>query len=106
MLPDMSLNEDDAVNWVKDNVQSFLPETQILGISVGNEVLGVAEFELWGALLGADKNIYKAVKRLKLINIQIYTAHAEAIFTNSYPPSSCTFNNNVKKYMKPLLEFF
>ncbi|XP_009364059.1 glucan endo-1,3-beta-glucosidase 14-like [Pyrus x bretschneideri] len=106
MLPDMSLNEDDAVNWVKDNVQSFLPETQIRGISVGNEVLGVAEFELWGALLGAAKNIYKAVKRLKLTDIQIYTPHAEAVFTNSYPPSSCTFNHNVKKYMKPLLEFF
>ena len=41
-LKDMSTSEDHALNWVKENVQAFLPETHICGIAVGNEVLGGA----------------------------------------------------------------
>ncbi|XP_024020864.1 glucan endo-1,3-beta-glucosidase 11 [Morus notabilis] len=106
-LKDMSANEDHALTWVRENVQSYLPETHIVGIAIGNEVLGGGDYELWGALLGAVKNIHKAVKRLHLANVvQITTAHSQAVFANSYPPSSCTFKDGVVQYMKPLLEFF
>ncbi|KAF8406926.1 hypothetical protein HHK36_006047 [Tetracentron sinense] len=106
-LKEMSENEDHAMTWVKENVQAFLPETLICGIAVGNEVLGGNDQELWEVLLGAVKNIYKAVKRLKLTDqIQISTAHSQAVFANSFPPSSCIFGDNVMQYMKPLLEFF
>ncbi|PQP95462.1 glucan endo-1 3-beta-glucosidase 14-like [Prunus yedoensis var. nudiflora] len=93
-LKDMSANEDHAMDWVKENVQAFLPETRIRGIAVGNEVLGGTDYELWGALLGAVKNIYNAIKELGLTDVvQITTAHSQA--------------SNVKQqYMKPLLEFF
>ncbi|XP_015901938.3 glucan endo-1,3-beta-glucosidase 11-like isoform X1 [Ziziphus jujuba] len=107
LLKDMSANADHAMEWVKENVQAFLPETHICGIAVGNEVLGGSDYELWGALLGAVKNIYNAVKKLNLDDVvQITTAHSQAVFSNSYPPSSCTFRDNVVQYMKPLLEFF
>ncbi|KAF3453717.1 hypothetical protein FNV43_RR04158 [Rhamnella rubrinervis] len=108
LLKDMSTNEDHALTWVKENVQAFLPETHICGIAVGNEVLGGTDYELWGALLGAVKNIYNAVKKLDLADVvQITTAHSQAVLANSYPPSSCTFSDNVAaQYMKPLLEFF
>ncbi|XP_022144807.1 glucan endo-1,3-beta-glucosidase 14-like isoform X2 [Momordica charantia] len=33
-LKDMSANEDRALNWVKQNVQPFLPETHICGIAI------------------------------------------------------------------------
>ncbi|PON63216.1 Glycoside hydrolase [Parasponia andersonii] len=106
-LKEMSANEDHALTWVKENVESFLPDTHIRGIAVGNEVLGGGDYELWGALLGAVKNIYKAVNKLHLADVvQITTAHSQAVFANSYPPSSCTFRDNVVQYMKPLLEFF
>ncbi|KAL5547820.1 hypothetical protein UlMin_003051 [Ulmus minor] len=106
-LKDFSASEDHALTWVKDNVQSFLPETHIVGIAVGNEILGGADLELWGALLGAVKNIYKAVDTLHLADVvQITTAHSQAVFANSYPPSSCIFKDNVDQYMKPLLDFF
>ncbi|ONH98354.1 hypothetical protein PRUPE_7G245600 [Prunus persica] len=107
-LKDMSANEDHAMDWVKENVQAFLPETRIRGIAVGNEVLGGTDYELWGALLGAVKNIYNAIKELGLTDVvQITTAHSQAVFANSFPPSSCIFRDNVKQqYMKPLLEFF
>lgn len=106
-LQDMSSSADHALNWVKQNVQAFLPETRIRGIAVGNEVLGGSNNALWGVLLDAAKNIYNATKKLQLDKlIQISTAHSFAVFQTSYPPSSCKFNDNIKQYMKPLLEFF
>ncbi|KAJ7956714.1 Glucan endo-1,3-beta-glucosidase [Quillaja saponaria] len=106
-LKDMSSDADHAMNWVKENVQSFLPDTHIRGIAVGNEVLGGNDSELWGALLGAVKNIYNAVKKLQLDElVEITTAHSYAVFSNSYPPSSCIFTDSVVQYMKPLLQFF
>ncbi|RYR30631.1 hypothetical protein Ahy_B01g055374 [Arachis hypogaea] len=106
-LQDMSSNADHALNWVKDNVQSFLPGTPIRGIAVGNEVLGGEDYSLWGELLGAAKNIYNATKKLNLHEqIEISTANSFAVFSNSYPPSSCKFKDSVTQYMKPLLEFF
>ncbi|CAL0325691.1 unnamed protein product [Lupinus luteus] len=106
-LQDMSVNADHALNWVKDNVQSFLPGTHIVGIAVGNEVLGADDLSLWGSLLGAVKNIYNATKKLHLDEmIEISTASSFAVFADSYPPSSCKFKDNVSQYMKPLLEFF
>ncbi|XP_010541911.1 PREDICTED: glucan endo-1,3-beta-glucosidase 11 [Tarenaya hassleriana] len=106
-LKEMNSNADHAVSWVKDNVQSFLPETRIRGIAIGNEVLGGPDYELWGVLLGAAKNVYNALKKLNLEDtVQITTAHSQAVFSNSYPPSSCVFRENVVQFMKPLLEFF
>ncbi|XP_030473666.2 glucan endo-1,3-beta-glucosidase 14 [Syzygium oleosum] len=106
-LKDVNASEDHALDWVKQNVQSFLPDTRIRGIAVGNEVFGGTDYELWGVLLGAVKNVYNAVKKLQLDDVvQITTAHSLAVFDNSYPPSSCTFKDNVDQYMKPLLAFF
>ncbi|BAT76339.1 Glucan endo-1,3-beta-glucosidase [Vigna angularis] len=106
-LQNMSSSADHALSWVKENVQTFLPNTRIRGIAVGNEVLGGEDFSLWGVLLGAVKNIYNATKKLNLDKlVQISTANSFAVFATSYPPSSCKFNDNVSQYMKPLLEFF
>ncbi|KAL8152562.1 hypothetical protein V2J09_010322 [Rumex salicifolius] len=105
-VQDMSANPDHALNWVKDNIQSFLPATNIVGIAVGNEVLGGGDSDLSENLLGAMKNIYNATKALKLHKkIQISTAHSAAVFNTSYPPSSGSFKESINEYMKPLLEF-
>ncbi|OVA13855.1 Glycoside hydrolase [Macleaya cordata] len=106
-LKDMSADADHAMNWVKENVQQFHPETHIRGIAVGNEVLGGNNQENEQALLGAVKNIYNAVNKLHLADVvQITTAHSQAVFANSYPPSSCIFRDSIVQYMKPLLQFF
>lgn len=106
-VKDMSSNADHALNWVRDNVQNFYPQTRIVGIAVGNEVLGQSDPDLWGSLLGAVKNIYNATKSLHLEDkVQITTSHHFGVFANSYPPSNCTFRDNLKQYVKPLLQFF
>ena len=106
-LRDISLGEDRAMNWIKENVQPFLPGTRIRGIAVGNEILGGGDMELWEVLLPAAKNVYTALDRLNLAHqIQVSSPHSEAVFANSYPPSACTFREDVLPFMKPLLQFF
>ncbi|CAH9103009.1 unnamed protein product [Cuscuta epithymum] len=107
----VSSNAGRALDWVKDNVQAFIPHTDIVGIAVGNEVLGGSDDddddELSAALLHAVKNIHNATQKLGISDaIQITTAHSQAVFANSYPPSSCTFKESVAHLMKPLLQFF
>ncbi|KAI3862638.1 hypothetical protein MKW92_003176 [Papaver armeniacum] len=106
-LKDMSFDPNNAMSWVRTNVQQFLPETRIRGIAVGNEVLGGNNHDNEQALVGAVKNIYNAINKLHLADIvQITTAHSQAVFSNSYPPSSCIFRADIVQYMKPLLQFF
>ncbi|ONK81069.1 uncharacterized protein A4U43_C01F24890 [Asparagus officinalis] len=107
LLKDMSANEDQAMQWIKSNVQPFLPETKVRGIAVGNEILGGADPGLSEALFGAIKSVYNSLDRLGLANsIEVSTPHSEAVFANSYPPSSCTFKEDVFVFMKPILDFF
>ncbi|URE18928.1 Glycosyl hydrolases family 17 [Musa troglodytarum] len=106
-LRDISVYEDRAMSWVKENVQPFLPGTRIRGIAVGNEVLGGGDQELAQVLFGAIKNVYNALDRLQLSHeIEVSTPHSESVFASSFPPSSCTFNEEVLVLMKPILDFF
>lgn len=107
-VKEMSTNPDHALTWVKDNVKAFLPDTHIVGIAVGNEILGNPDnSDLWGSLLGAVKNIYNATKNLGIDDIvQISTAHFSGVLASSFPPSNGTFKEDVSQYMKPLLDFF
>ncbi|XP_075667335.1 glucan endo-1,3-beta-glucosidase 14 [Castanea sativa] len=106
-LKDISVAEDRAMDWIKENVQPFLPGTSIRGIAVGNEILGGTNMELWEVLLPAVKNVYNALDRLDLTKVvQVSSPHSEAVFANSFPPSSCTFRDDVLPFMKPLLQFF
>ncbi|WCJ30042.1 Glucan endo-1 3-beta-glucosidase 3 [Euphorbia peplus] len=107
LVKEMSANASEAMTWVKENVQAFLPKTRIRGVAIGNEILGGGDYELWEALLGACKNVYNALNKLHLADVvQVSTAHSQAVFSNSFPPSSCIFRENVAQFMKPLLQFF
>ncbi|KAG7992588.1 hypothetical protein I3843_02G134900 [Carya illinoinensis] len=107
-LTEMSVNEDRAMSWIKENVQPFLPGTSIRGIAVGNEILASKDRQdLWEVLLPAAKNVYNALDRLDLTKVvQVQSPHSQGVFANSFPPSSCTFKEDTVPYMKPLLQFF
>ncbi|XWS11797.1 hypothetical protein CRYUN_Cryun37aG0031500 [Craigia yunnanensis] len=106
-LTDISIGEDRAMNWVKENVQAFLPGTRIRGIAVGNEILGGGPLELWEVLLPAVRNVYSSLYRLGLKDtVQVSSPHSEAVFANSFPPSACIFRPDVLPFMRPLLQFF
>ncbi|XP_057786879.1 glucan endo-1,3-beta-glucosidase 14 [Salvia miltiorrhiza] len=106
-LRDISVNQDRAVDWVKTNVEPFLPGTSITGIAVGNEVLGGGDAELWEVLVPAVRNVYNALTQLKLADkIEVSSPHSAAVFATTYPPSAGAFKESLLPYMRPLLRFF
>ncbi|XP_062223778.1 glucan endo-1,3-beta-glucosidase 14-like [Phragmites australis] len=106
-LKDMAANPSKAMDWLNENVQPYYPSTRIVGITVGNEVLGGADTGLEEALVGAVFNVHEALKMLRLADkIELSTPHSEAVFANSYPPSACVFKDDLMVYLRPLLDFF
>ncbi|XP_057533938.1 glucan endo-1,3-beta-glucosidase 14 isoform X2 [Amaranthus tricolor] len=107
-LKDIAANGEKAMDWIKINVQPFLPRTKIVGIAVGNEVLGSGnDQELWEALVIAVRNVYICLERLQLSrSIQVSSPHSEGVFATSFPPSAGAFKEEILPYMKPLLQFF
>eukprot|EP01018_Ginkgo_biloba_P010757 Gb_30865 [translate_table: standard] len=103
---EMSSDPDNAVDWVKKNVQSYFPETEITGIAVGNEVYTGDDNELMGNLVPAMKNIHSALVTLNLDqDIKVLTAHSLGVFASSFPPSTATFKPELTDYLNPLLDF-
>ncbi|XP_071689101.1 glucan endo-1,3-beta-glucosidase 11-like [Rutidosis leptorrhynchoides] len=106
-LKDISVSQDRAMDWVKQNVEPFVPGTHISGIAIGNEVLGGADQELWEVLLPAVKNVHSALEALHLDDdVEVSSPHSAGVFASSYPPSAGAFKETLIPYMKPLLEFF
>ncbi|KAL5212845.1 hypothetical protein ABZP36_023692 [Zizania latifolia] len=106
-VKDIAANPAKAMDWLNENVQPYYPSTSIVGITVGNEILGGQDSGLAEALLGAVVNIHDALRMLRLADkIEVTTPHSEAVFANSYPPSACVFRDDLMVYLKPLLDFF
>ncbi|KAI3716273.1 hypothetical protein L6452_23496 [Arctium lappa] len=107
LLKDIGASEDRAMDWVKQNVEPFVPGTRIRGIAVGNEVLGGGDQGLWEVLLPAVKNVHSALDRLHLADdVEVSSPHSAGVFASSFPPSAGAFKETLTPYMKPLLEFF
>ncbi|KAK8959621.1 Glucan endo-1,3-beta-glucosidase 14 [Platanthera guangdongensis] len=95
-----------AQNWIKQNVQPFLPRTKITCITVGNEVLSSNDTSLISNLLPAMQSLHGALVSLGLDQqVNITTAHSLAVLANSYPPSSGSFVQNLAQYIQPSLDF-
>nr|XP_023926613.1 glucan endo-1,3-beta-glucosidase 11-like [Quercus suber]POF24507.1 glucan endo-1,3-beta-glucosidase 11 [Quercus suber] len=95
-----------ALTWVKSNVQTYLPATKITGIMVGNEVLTLNNAEWSNNLVPAMKNVYAALVSLGLDkSINVTTAHSLDIMKYTYPPSAGAFKEDYKVYMQAILSF-
>ena len=95
-----------ALTWVKSNVQTYLPATKITGIMVGNEVLTLNNTELSNSLVPAMKSVYAALVSLGLDkSINVTTAHSLNIMGSTYPPSAGAFEQDYKVYMQAFLSF-
>lgn len=97
---------DKARDWVKQNVQAYLPGTKIVAIVVGNEVLTSNQSALTAALFPAMQSIHAALVDCGL-NKQIFvtTAHSLAILDVSYPPSATSFRRDLLGPLTPILDF-
>ncbi|PKU80751.1 Glucan endo-1,3-beta-glucosidase 14 [Dendrobium catenatum] len=100
------IDSSQAKAWIQQNVQSFLPQTKITCITVGNEILSGKDTSLMSNLVPAMQSLHGALVSLGLDQqVNITTAHSLAILGNSYPPSSGSFLQNLAQYIQPLLDF-
>uniref|UniRef100_A0A0R0JJJ5 glucan endo-1,3-beta-D-glucosidase n=1 Tax=Glycine max TaxID=3847 RepID=A0A0R0JJJ5_SOYBN len=86
-IPDIT-NLTYAQQWVKTNVQPFIPATKLIRILVGNEVLSTANKLLVSTLVPAMQTLHVALVAASLDdNIKISTPHSLGILsTQAHPP--------------------
>ncbi|KAG4136947.1 hypothetical protein ERO13_D07G040600v2 [Gossypium hirsutum] len=101
-LRDVSANADHAMNWVKDNVLAYLPDTHIRGIAIGNEVLGSSD-EFSGFLLGAIDAAYAALEdagygKMEVIVTETgWASHGDENEAAATANNARTYNYNLRK---------
>ncbi|KNA12975.1 hypothetical protein SOVF_121020 isoform B [Spinacia oleracea] len=104
-IPALASDPSHATQWVNSNVLAF-PDSKIILITVGNEVISSGDQNLITQLVPAMQNIQNALNTAKLGGkIQVSTVHSMAVMGQSDPPSSGAFVSALGDTMKQLLEF-
>lgn len=96
-----------AQQWVKTNVQPYVPATNLIRILVGNEVLSTANKLLIAGLVPAMQTLHTALAAVSLDRrIKVSTPHSLGILSTSSPPSTGKFRQGYDVHViKPLLSF-
>ncbi|KAF5729789.1 glucan endo-1 3-beta-glucosidase 11-like [Tripterygium wilfordii] len=110
MLPNECLSAmrdpKEAQDWVKQNVQAYLPATKITCISAGNEILTYNDTSLSNHLLPAMQSMQSALVTLGLDKqVTITTTHSLAILETSYPPSAGAVRRDLVGPVTKILDF-
>ncbi|XP_061960376.1 glucan endo-1,3-beta-glucosidase 7-like [Populus nigra] len=95
-----------AKSWINTNVLPFYPASNIILITVGNEVMTSNDQNLMNKLLPAMQNVQNALNDASLGGkIKVSTVHPMGVLKQSEPPSSGSFDPSYGDLMKGLLEF-
>ncbi|KAL8131174.1 hypothetical protein AgCh_007193 [Apium graveolens] len=106
LLSSAAKSQSFATSWVKQNVVSYHPSTQIESIAVGNEVF-VDPKNTTRFLLPAMQNVHNALVKYNLDKfIKVSSPIALSALQNSYPSSSGSFKPElIGSVIRPMLEF-
>ncbi|KAF5740765.1 putative Glucan endo-1 3-beta-glucosidase precursor [Tripterygium wilfordii] len=105
-IPALASDPNFAKNWVNTNVAQFYPSSNIILISVGNEVMTFGDRNLITQLVPAMRNIQNALNGASLGGkIKVTTVHTMALLNVSEPPSAGTFDQINADVLKGILEF-
>ncbi|EEF50866.1 glucan endo-1,3-beta-glucosidase 7 [Ricinus communis] len=105
-IPALASDPNSATQWINANVLPYYPATNIILITVGNEVVLSGDQNLISQLLPAMQNIANALNAASLGGkIKVSTVHSMAVLSQSDPPSSGLFNPSYQDTMKGLLQF-
>jgi len=83
-------------------VLPYYPASNITLITVGNEILTLADQSLASQLVPAMRNLQNALNTAS-VKIKVSTVHSMAVLTQSDPPSSGLFNPALQNTLKQLL---
>ncbi|KAJ7538108.1 hypothetical protein O6H91_11G034400 [Diphasiastrum complanatum] len=95
-----------ASKWLQNNVLAFLPNTNITGIVVGNEVL--TDYTIAATiLLSTMWRIHNALAAVNLEKeIKVSSPHSSSLIIGAFPPSHASFNETYStSVVQPLLDF-
>ncbi|MQM05511.1 hypothetical protein Taro_038324 [Colocasia esculenta] len=94
-----------AAEWVKNNIATFVPATNITHIAVGSEVLtAVPNAAL--VLIPALQFLHSALVTANLnFQVKVSTPHSMAMIPKPFPPSTAAFNSTWNTVMFQLLQF-
>nr|XP_043623667.1 probable glucan endo-1,3-beta-glucosidase At4g16260 [Erigeron canadensis] len=94
-----------ALEWLQTNIFAHVSADQIRYLVVGNEVFSKDTFYT-PHVIPAILNLHQALQSLNLSEkIKISSAQAASILSNSYPPSSSSFDPNILPELTHFLQF-
>ncbi|XP_073057165.1 glucan endo-1,3-beta-glucosidase-like [Primulina eburnea] len=94
-----------ALQWVQSSIFAHVAPSQVRYLAVGNEVYLKDPFYT-PYVVPAILNLYQALQTLGFGDtIKISSSLASTILSNSYPPSSGSFDPNLRQVLTPLLRF-
>ncbi|GAA0138891.1 glucosidase [Lithospermum erythrorhizon] len=91
--------QENANQWVRENVLAYYPRTRIQFVLVRNEVLSYNDTKMWADLVPAMRNIKIVIRAHKIYNIKVGTPLAMDMIKSTYPPSSGKFRPGVEHVM-------
>ncbi|KAF2305903.1 hypothetical protein GH714_008788 [Hevea brasiliensis] len=105
-IPALASDPNSATQWVNSNVLPYYPASNIILITIGNEVVLSGDQNLISQLLSAMQNMENALNAASLGGkIKVSTVHSMAVLSQSDPPSSGLFNPSYQDTMRGLLQF-
>ena len=105
-IPALASNPNSAAQWINTNVVPYYPASNIVLITVGNEVISSMDQGLVSQLLPAMQNVQNALNSANLGGkVKVSTVHSMAVLSQSDPPSSGRFNPVLEQMMKAVVEF-
>ncbi|XP_026398110.1 glucan endo-1,3-beta-glucosidase 7-like [Papaver somniferum] len=105
-IPALATDPNFAKQWITTNVKPYYPASNIILITVGNEVFKSGDQNLISQLVPAMHNVQEALSSESLGGkIKVSTVHAMSVLANSEPPSAGSFDPAFGDTMKGLLGF-
>ncbi|PKI45161.1 glucan endo-1,3-beta-glucosidase 7 isoform X1 [Punica granatum] len=105
-IPALANDPNFAKSWVSTNVVPFYPDSKIILITVGNEVMTSNDQNLMSQLLPAMQNVQNALNAVSLGDkIKVSTVHSMGVLKTSEPPSTGSFHPSLSDLLKGLLGF-
>nr|TKS11297.1 hypothetical protein D5086_0000074590 [Populus alba] len=105
-IPGLASDPNFSKSWINTNALPFYPASNIILITVGNEVMTSNDQNLMNKLLPAMQNVQNALNDASLGGkIKVSTVHLMGVLKRSEPPSSGSFDPCYGDLMKGLLEF-
>ncbi|XP_057423321.1 glucan endo-1,3-beta-glucosidase 7-like isoform X2 [Lotus japonicus] len=106
-IPALASDPNFAKTWVSSNVAPYYPASNIILITVGNEVITSNDTGLVNQMLPAIQNVQNALDAASFGGgkIKVSTVHSMAVLGNSEPPSGGKFHAEYDTVLQGLLSF-